>query len=83
MRSEDIFLDAKLPDGKYKNDLAVAELDKIEKKIHYLLSKRGILEPNVDDYKPIEMRHYYAAKKRYKHEFDLYHAEFAAGRIEI
>jgi hypothetical protein len=59
------------------------ELDNIEKKIHYLLSSQGILEPNVDDYEPIQMRHYYAARRRYKQKFDLYHAEVMSGKIEV
>ena len=59
------------------------ELDNIDKKIHYLLSSQGFLEPDADDYEPIEMRHYYAAKRRYKQKFDLYHAEVMSGKIEL
>ena len=59
------------------------ELENIEKKVHYLLGKNGFTQPDVADYSAERMRHYYAAKRRYQQKFDLYHAEIAAGRIEI
>jgi len=82
MKLENISLDTNLPKGKYRNDLD-EELDKVDKKIHYLLNKLGFFEPDVNDYEPINMRHYYAAKRRFKQKYDLYHAEIAAGRIEL
>ncbi len=59
------------------------EVEAMDLKIRFILSKKGVEEPNVDAYEHTQMRHYYAAKKRYKQQYDLFHNEVMSGRIEI
>ena len=55
----------------------------IEEKIRFLLRKKGIYEPNADDYSAKDMRHFFADKRKYKNSVDLFHNEIASGRIDI